>query len=110
MIWSSGTTDYVVLQNPQEKANRLPPPRTLIMDFTGPDGSLKTVVRVTVRHYHQLYLNRLDPIAFFPVSVDTSVRIYDDFSRQLFLHTHREVSTLENELPLINFSSFVRLV
>ena len=26
--------DYVVLQNPQEKADRLPPPRTLIMDFT----------------------------------------------------------------------------
>ena len=26
--------DYVVLQNPQEQANRLPPPRTLILDFT----------------------------------------------------------------------------
>jgi hypothetical protein len=26
--------DYVVLQKPQEKADRLPPPRTLILDFT----------------------------------------------------------------------------
>ena len=26
--------DYVVLQKPQEQANRLPPPRTLILDFT----------------------------------------------------------------------------
>jgi hypothetical protein len=26
--------DYVVLQNPQEQVNRLPPPRTLIIDFT----------------------------------------------------------------------------
>ncbi len=26
--------DYVVYQNPHEQANRLPPPRTLILDFT----------------------------------------------------------------------------
>ena len=26
--------DYVVLQNPQEQTDRLPPPRTLILDFT----------------------------------------------------------------------------
>ncbi len=26
--------DYVVLQKPQEKTDRLPPPRTLILDFT----------------------------------------------------------------------------
>jgi hypothetical protein len=26
--------DYVVLQKPQEQTDRLPPPRTLIMDFT----------------------------------------------------------------------------
>jgi hypothetical protein len=30
---------------------------------------------------------------------DTSGRIYDDFSRLLFLHTHREASALSNELP-----------
>ena len=34
-----------------------------------------------------------------PVTVDTSGRIYDDFSRLLFLHTHREASALANELP-----------
>ena len=34
-----------------------------------------------------------------PVAVDTGVRIYDDFSRLLFLHPHRETSTLDNELP-----------
>jgi hypothetical protein len=34
-----------------------------------------------------------------PVVVDTGVRIYDDFSRLLFLHAHREDSTLPNELP-----------
>jgi hypothetical protein len=28
--------DYVVLQKPQEQADRLPPPRTLILDFTLP--------------------------------------------------------------------------
>ncbi len=26
--------DYVVLQKPQEQTDRLPPPRTLILDFT----------------------------------------------------------------------------
>ena len=33
------------------------------------------------------------------VAVDTSGRIYDDFSRLLFLHAHREESVLTNELP-----------
>ena len=61
--------------------------------------TLKETVRVKIRHYRQLYLDRPDPIAFLPVVVDTSVRIYDDFSRLLFLHTHREVSFLTNELP-----------
>jgi hypothetical protein len=46
----------------------------------------------------QLYLNRPDPIAFMPVAVDTSGRVYDDFSRLLFLHAHREASTLVNEI------------
>ena len=34
-----------------------------------------------------------------PLAVDTGVRIYDDFSRLLFLHAHREASALTNELP-----------
>ena len=33
------------------------------------------------------------------VAVDTSGRIYDDFLRLLFLHTHRETSDLVNDIP-----------
>jgi hypothetical protein len=60
-----------------------------------PDGVmkdlLKTVVRKKILHYRQLYVDHPDPIAFIPVAVDTSDRIYDDFLLLLFLHTHREV-------------------
>ncbi len=118
--------DYVILQKPRDLTDCLPPPRTLILDFTltdtrfgkshlssmgqmthtrrtdnapDPDGALKSVVRAKIRHYRQLYLNRPDPIDFMPVAVDTSGRIYDDFSRLLFLHAHREVSSLANEIP-----------
>jgi hypothetical protein len=38
-------------------------------------------------------------VACMPVEVDTGGRIYDDFSRLLFLHAHREASALVNELP-----------
>ena len=34
-----------------------------------------------------------------PVVVDTTGRIYEDFSRLLFLHAHREASALANEIP-----------
>ena len=57
-----------------------------------PDGALRESARTKIRHYRQLYINRPDPIAFMPVAVDTSGRIYDDFSRLLFLHAHRETS------------------
>jgi hypothetical protein len=33
------------------------------------------------------------------VVVNTGGRIYEDFSRLLFLHTHRETSALANEIP-----------
>jgi hypothetical protein len=118
--------DYVVLQKPLEQADRLPPPRTLILDFTlthtrfgsshvhttgqltntrrsdgAPelDGALREVARKKILHYRQLYLNRPDPIAFLPTAVDTTGRVYDDFSRLLFLHAHREASALSNEIP-----------
>ena len=69
--------DYVVLQKPEGQDNRLPPPRTLIMDFTmthvrfgrshlhpigqlthtrrsdgapDPDGALKEAARINIRH------------------------------------------------------------
>ena len=56
------------------------------------------MARAKIRHYRELYINRPDPIAFMPVAVDTSGCVYDDFSRLLFLHAHREASTLANEL------------
>jgi hypothetical protein len=63
------------------------------------DGALRTVARAKIRHYRQLYINRPEPIAFMPVAVDTAGRIYEDFSRLLFLYAHREASTLTNEIP-----------
>ena len=63
------------------------------------DGDLRSVVRKKILHYRQLYVDRPEPIAFMTVAVDTGGRIYDDFSRLLFLHAHREASTLANELP-----------
>jgi hypothetical protein len=88
------------LENPQGQTCCLPPPRTLIMDFTmthirfgwsnlhpigqlthtrrsdgapQPDGALKAVVRVDILHYHQLYLNRPDQFFF-----STDTHIYHD--------------------------------
>ena len=111
--------DYVVLQKPRDLTDCLPPPRTLILDFTlthtrfgksqlsslgqlthtrrmdgapEPDGALRTVARANIHHYRQSYINRPEPIAFMPVGVDTVGRIYEDFSRLLFLHAHREGS------------------
>ncbi len=70
--------DYVVTQKPQPQGNRLPPPHTLIMDYTmthtkfgsshfhpmvqltntrgsdgppDPDEALKEVTRIKIRHY-----------------------------------------------------------
>ncbi len=118
--------DYVILQKPRDLTDCLPPPRTLILDFTltytrfgksklssmgqlthtrrtdnapESDGALRTVTRTKIRHYRQLYINRPEPISFMPVAVDTAGRIYEDFSRLLFLHTHRETSALVNEIP-----------
>jgi hypothetical protein len=46
-----------------------------------------------------LYIKHPEPIAFMPVAVDKTGRIYEDFSRLLFLNVHREASALANELP-----------
>ncbi len=118
--------DYVVLQNPRDLTDCLPPPRTLILDFTlthtcfgrsqlsslghlthtrrtdgspETDGALKTGVSPKIRNYRQLYINHPEPIVFMPVAVDTSGRIYEDFSRLLFLRAHREASALDTEIP-----------
>jgi hypothetical protein len=58
-----------------------------------PDGTLKAVARKRIIHYRQLYIDRPEPIAFMPVAVDTSGRIYADFLRLLFLHAHRSQLT-----------------
>ena len=62
------------------------------------DAVIKEVARIKIRHYRNLYLNHPDPIAFIPLAVDTTGRMYDEFIRLLFLHTHREASALTNEL------------
>ena len=64
-----------------------------------PDGFLKEEVRIKIRHYRNIYLNRPDLIAFLSLAVDTAGRLYDDFIRFLFLHAHREASALASELP-----------
>jgi hypothetical protein len=64
-----------------------------------PDTAFKEVVRIKIRHYRNLDLNRPDPIAFIPLVVDTTGRMYDEFIRLLFSHSHREASVLANELP-----------
>jgi hypothetical protein len=40
-----------------------------------------------------------DPIVFLSIAVSTSGRVYEDFARLLFLHSHRETSILARELP-----------
>jgi hypothetical protein len=74
-----------------------------------PDGDSKVVARKNIIHYHQLYIDRPEPIAFMPVAVDTSGHVYDDFLRLRFLHPHREVSTLTNCIP-VTFVFFALLV
>ena len=115
----------MVLRKNQGQENRLPPPGTLIMNFTltqvrfgcshlhhigqvthtrrsdgfpDPDGVHKEVVRIKIRHYLNLYFNCPDQIVFLSLPVDTSGRLYDDFFRLFFLHAHREASALVNEV------------
>jgi hypothetical protein len=47
----------------------------------------------------QLYLQKLTHTRSSHGTPDTSGRVYDDFNRLLFLHTHREASALTNESP-----------
>ena len=63
-----------------------------------PDGTLKEVTRIKIRHYHNVYLNHPDSITFISLTVDITGHLYDDFISLLFLDTHREESVLTNEL------------
>jgi hypothetical protein len=57
------------------------------------DGPLNKTVRLKIRHYRQIYVNRTDPIVFLPIAVSTSGRVYEDFALLFFLHT-RSTGTL----------------
>ena len=52
-----------------------------------------------IRHYRQIYTDRSDPIVFLPITVNTSGRVYEDFTRLFFFHAQREASILAGELP-----------
>ncbi len=72
-------------------------------------------IRDSVVHmciYHQLYINRPDPIAFLPAAVDTTGRLYDDFSRLLFCRITVKFRLLQTKYRRnrVNFDSFVRPV
>ncbi len=60
-----------------------------------PDGALNKTVRMKIRHYRQIYADRPDPIVFLSITVNTSGHVYKDFTRLLFLHTHRKASILD---------------
>ncbi len=86
--------DYVILTRGED--DRLPP-RTLVI-APQPDGALNKAARIEIRHYRQIYADS-DPIVFLTITVRTSGRVYEDFARLIFLHTHREASILAGELP-----------
>ena len=117
--------DYLVMQKPEPQANRLPPPHTLIMDYTtthtrfglshvhhmvqltnirrldgdhDPDGAWKDVGRIKIQHYRNLYLNHPDPIVFIPLVVDTTVLLYDE----LFV-TCSSTLTVQNRFLLMTW-------
>jgi hypothetical protein len=62
------------------------------------DGALNKAARMKIRHYPQIYEDRSDPIVFLSITVSTWGRVYEDFTRMLFLHVHREASILAAEL------------
>ena len=62
-------------------------------------GCYVAAARSKILHYRRISLDRPDPIAFMPLAVHNTSRLYDDFIRLLFLHAHREASALANELP-----------
>jgi hypothetical protein len=63
------------------------------------DGALREVARTKILHYHQLYINRPDPITFLPVEAMISYTFTVKF---------RLLST-KYRRNRVNFASFVRL-
>jgi len=62
------------------------------------DNTFKNDVRSKIPQYRRVYADRPDPIVFIALTVNTWVRLYDDFILLLFLHTHREGTVLAREL------------
>ncbi len=110
-IRTDGTGTWNTHPSSGEKKNSPPYPRCL-HGAPEPDGTLKVVPREKILHYRQLYIDRPEPIAFMPVAVDTSGRIYHYFLCFLFLHVHRESSELPNDIPeeSVNFVFFALFV
>ena len=116
----------MVFQKPQEQTDNLPPPCTLILDFTlthtcfgrsqlhslgqlthtrrsdgapEPDGALRAVARKKILHIIDNFMLIVQNRSLSCQLQWILDRIYDDFSLLLFLHVHRETSVLANELP-----------
>jgi hypothetical protein len=47
----------------------------------------------------RIYTDSPDPIVFLTIVVNTWGRVYEDFTRLLSFHTHREASIFAGELP-----------
>jgi hypothetical protein len=62
------------------------------------NGALHVSASIKIRHYCSVYANRPDPIAFVPLAVTTSGRLYPDFICLHFLHSDRAACDLANEL------------
>jgi hypothetical protein len=75
------------------------------------DRCLANLVKISLHQVGKKKTFPHPPIAFMPVAVDTSVRIYDDFLRVLFCHSYREASALSNDIPNpVTFVFFALLV
>jgi len=63
------------------------------------DGDLRAVVRKKILHYSQLYINVLTLLLLCQSQLTLQSVTTMTLVVLVFLHTHREASTLANELP-----------
>jgi hypothetical protein len=56
--------------------------------------------RNEILYYRQIYTHRTDSVVILPITVSTSGRVYEDFTRLFFLHTCREASILSVTIPI----------
>jgi hypothetical protein len=72
------------------------------------DGALREVVRKKILHYHQLYINRPDPIVFLPVVVDCMMILVVYYFCTLTVKLRLWPTKYRRNR--VNFDSFVRTV